>query len=295
MLYASQDGPTHGRIPDEWALTFERLDEPTEQETAELRETVARMDATYISSGVYRPEDVTRGRFGPEGWSLDLPEIEPIDREEEDRKAAQRQAEMMAAMGGGREGEPDDGDESESQDRADAASDGVFVVVPAPAPPRTLLDAVERALGQRIEPPGVEPHITVLYVGDGIRPRFELAEVVATVTDEAADVHPSPLGRGSVVAFPPGPRGVPVVIEFGDAWNLGSIHERLLRRLAHRITAKQRRTFRAHLTLGYAPVPLTPETQAALLAVDASSVLVPVSELRVHAGGRVVASVAVGA
>jgi phage-related protein (TIGR01555 family) len=82
VLYASQDGPTGGVTPPEWALTFERLDEPTEQQVAELQGTVATTDLAYIGAGVYRAEDVRARRFGAEGWTLDMGEVPPPPVEE---------------------------------------------------------------------------------------------------------------------------------------------------------------------------------------------------------------------
>ena len=296
VLYASQDGPTSGVIPNEWALEFAPLNEPTAQETALLRDTIARTDATYISAGVYRASDVAVSRFGPEGYSTDMLEVEPIDEEEEARKALEQQQAMMTAMGNP-EADPEADPESEDEpatDRADASDDSVCVLMPAPDPGTSLREAVERALGQRLRVPTEPPHITVLYVGKGIRPRFELAEVVATVTDEARQASTAPVAGGEIRTFPPGDDGVPVVIEFKQAYGLEDLNGRLLRRLAHRITARQHPMYRAHITIGYVPAMPSPEAMAALLAIDVSALRVAVGAVEVWSGGKRVASIAVG-
>ena len=41
VIYNSQDGPTGGRVPPEWAITFHPLDEPSQKEVAEVRKLVA--------------------------------------------------------------------------------------------------------------------------------------------------------------------------------------------------------------------------------------------------------------
>jgi phage-related protein (TIGR01555 family) len=79
MVYRSQDGPTGGREPEGWTLEFAPLDEPTAAEKAALRKTVAETDQIYVNAGVLAPEDITAGRFGEEGWNLDLPAVEPPD------------------------------------------------------------------------------------------------------------------------------------------------------------------------------------------------------------------------
>lgn len=88
VVYAAQDGPTNGQIPDEWAVEFLPLDEPSAKETAELRKLVADIDHIYITDGVYGPEAVAEGRFGEDGWQLDLPEVEVPDADEEAAIAA---------------------------------------------------------------------------------------------------------------------------------------------------------------------------------------------------------------
>ena len=55
--------------------------------------------------------------------------------------------------------------------------------------------------------------------------------------------------------FPEGPKGAPVVMEYGNGWDLDQLHVKLLRSLAHLITAKQFPSFRSHATIGYVEDP----------------------------------------
>lgn len=290
VVTAAQDGPTGGRVPDELGLAFAPLNEPDEDAMAKTRKTVAETDAIYIQAGVYGPEHVAEHRVTEEGWVMDLPPP-PVPDPEDDEAAIERARKLLEAAGGGGAGAA--GDEGDDADpRADADGAGCVVIVPAAPLPADLTSAVAAALGSPPLPSGTEPHVTVLYVGEDLPPEA-VSEVVTVTTSEASELEVYPLGGGQLRAFPAGPRGVPIVIELQDAWGLEQLHHRLLRRLAHRVTARQHRRFRAHLTIGYVPE-LSPDAATKLLAVDASAVRVPVLELRVRAGGQTVATVAVG-
>lgn len=289
VVYAAQDGPTGGVTPDEWEVTFTPLNAPTEQELANLRKTTAETDSIYITAGVLSPEDVTLGRFGEDGWNLDLPPVKPIDPIEQ----AEIQAETMRIMA---EASPDpeadpDAEPEEDDPRADAIDpDSVSILVPAADP--GLRGAVASAIGQALTTES-EPHVTILYLGRGHGQR-KIAEIIRVVREEAARAETGTLMQGTIRSFPPGPDGTPIVVEFSDTWAVSSLHDRLLQRLAHLVRAKQHRTYRPHLTVGYARAPLSPEATTALLGVSAAEVRVGVSELRVQVGGQVVASVPVG-
>jgi phage-related protein (TIGR01555 family) len=407
VLYASQDGPTKGQTPDEWALTFAPLDEPTAQQVAELRKTIAETDQINITAGVYTAADVTRSRFGAEGYSSDLdpvtvPEatvfeaalhargglatipalisagviepataadllgLPPPPEPDPAEEAAIAAAQAHLAAGGANPPPADpasepapgappghtsvrahirklrqqiatlqqdgirlDDYEIEHQGSAyvvvkkatgkavpggshptkakaeahmaalyaamahgDAAADSVVVLIPAADP--GLRAAVEAAIGQRLTVEE-DPHVTVLYVGTGLAPDA-VQEVVEEVGEAVEALDPGPmLAWPTLRAFPPGPDGTPIVLEFSDAYAVAGLNATLLRALAHRISARQFPTFRAHLTVGYASAPLTPEAEAALLDVPLvpdgtapGGPRVPVGEVQVRVGDRVV-------
>jgi phage-related protein (TIGR01555 family) len=282
VVYAAQDGPTAGTEPESWELEFEPLEVPTEKEQLEVRKLAADIDAIYLTQGVMTPEDVARGRFGPDGWQVDVTEVTPASEDEPTPE------EIAAAVAAAAVGE---GEEAEAP-KADAATpgDGVCVMVPVA---RSVWEAA-RALvpaDVALEAPD-EPHVTVLYVGKDLPPDA-LDEVVAEVRASAAAAEPHRLGHPRLVAFPAGPDGTPIVVEL-DAWELESVHNRLLRALAHRVTAKQFPRFRAHMTIGYA-AEMSAEARAALLGVAVpEGWAVPVAEVVVMAGQREAARVVLG-
>ena len=336
ILYAAQDGPTRGEIPDpaERALVFAPLDEPSETVKADIRLKVAQADQINVASGIYTPADVARARFGAEGWAFELDPVTPPDAEHQGLGAELRGRGGLAAIPGlisagvlteataakllGLPPPPDpdpaeeaaiaaaaahlagtatgappgEGDPAAATPPAgstrtakDAADDSVWVGIPAPD--LGLRAAVERAIGQTLTVED-DPHVTVLYLGTGLD-----AEAVAEVLEEvgeaveamdAAALLASPVVR----AFPPGPYGVPIVVEWVDTWTVQRLNDTLLRALAHVTTARQFPTFRAHTTIGYAPEPLSPEAQAALVAIPIDPALrIPVGSVEVRQGDRV--------
>lgn len=300
-LFASQDGPTGGVVPSEWSLEYAPLDEPSAQEVADLRKSVAEMDVAMIGAGVYQPSDVARSRF-QEAWSLEMLPVEIPDEDElleakmEGARLAMEAAEQAPEEDAeGEEPEVPPSDEEELQEdgyRADAG-DGTVVVVPAAEPPPELVRQVEQAIGQPLRRPSNPSHITVLYLGEGL-PDEAVSEVVGAVQAEAMEVVPTSLRLPAMRAFPHGPDGTPVVVELEDAYGLSYLNERLLRRLAHVVTARQHRRYRAHLTLGYAAEPLSAEALTKLSELKAGELVVPVVVLEVRTAGGPVAQVQVG-
>jgi phage-related protein (TIGR01555 family) len=123
VVYAQQDGPTKGVTPDEWEVSFTPLDTPTEEEIAALRHQVAQTDAILISSGIVAPEDVTRSRFGEDGWQFELEPVEVPDPIEEAEIEAERMKVLReaGALPGGPavEGEEDPEADPEEDDEED--------------------------------------------------------------------------------------------------------------------------------------------------------------------------------
>lgn len=90
VILGATNGPTDGKIPPRWSIVFNALEEPTEHQQAALRKTTAETDALYLDRGVIDPAQVAEGRFGRDGWRLDLPalELEELDIPEADVPAA---------------------------------------------------------------------------------------------------------------------------------------------------------------------------------------------------------------
>jgi phage-related protein (TIGR01555 family) len=292
VIYSAQDGPTRGKVPKRWAISFHPLDEPSQKDLADVRERMARVDQIYVGLGAYTVREVVERRLGRDGFVLDMPNLPIPDPDAMAEQAIERAERMRQALEGG--GDPGAGGDPEEGEREDwlhlDAEGSCWVMVPAADP--GLRAAVEAAIGQRLEVED-DPHTTVLYLGESL-PDEAVAEVVEVTTEEAASAEPHILQHGTLRAFPPGPGGVPIVIEFEDGWGLERLNGRLLRRLAHRVTARQHKRFRCHITVGYAPEPLSPEAQTKLLGVDVSAIRVPVAQLQVLNAGAVVTIVQVG-
>lgn len=99
MILAAKDGPTRGKVPDNWNITFPPIREMTEEQTAKLRGAVATTDKIYADMGAITPAEVALSRFGRKGWSMDT----KIDL---DVREAEAEADRDAAMNPEPEPEP---------------------------------------------------------------------------------------------------------------------------------------------------------------------------------------------
>lgn len=86
ILIAAKEGPFKGKAPDQWAIDFVPLEEPSEKEIAEQRNLEAQTEERLINLGVVSPEEV-RGRYINDPncpWPLDattMPEVDPAGDE----------------------------------------------------------------------------------------------------------------------------------------------------------------------------------------------------------------------
>lgn len=71
ILMLAKDGPTGGKVPENWSVIFPSLWEPTQKEETEIRKNMAETDTKYITEGVLLPEEVTLSRFGGAGYSIE--------------------------------------------------------------------------------------------------------------------------------------------------------------------------------------------------------------------------------
>lgn len=316
IVGAAQDGPTSGAGLEERTVTFAPLDEPDTASEAATRKVVAETDQIYVGMGVYTAATIAERRFGAGSYSFEIGEVPPVVDVATDAKPYQDvalpaliQAAIIGPSGArtllgvGEELAPTPEELAALQaanavggagPRADSAPDSVTVQIPAAD--TGIRARVEAAIGQALTVED-DPHVTVLYLGDGLSPEA-VAEVVAVVRTEVAAMDPSALLEFPTLrAFPPGADGTPIVVEYGDGYAVQALNERLLRALAHRVSARQFPRYRPHCTVGYAPAPLTPEAQAALLGIDttvddgsdaaALSLRIPVGSIEVRVGDRV--------
>jgi hypothetical protein len=71
ILLASREGPTKGKVPDEWSIAFPPLEEMDDNERADIRLKTAQADHIYVEDEVLVPEEVATSRFRPEGFSTE--------------------------------------------------------------------------------------------------------------------------------------------------------------------------------------------------------------------------------
>lgn len=83
LVYASAEGPTSGKEPEEWSVVWNKIAQPSEKEVAELRKIVADTDKIYVDAGVLSPMEVAESRFGQGGWQMDTALIEGTERDED--------------------------------------------------------------------------------------------------------------------------------------------------------------------------------------------------------------------
>jgi uncharacterized protein len=99
MLFAAEDGPTGGSVPDKWSFKWGHLWQPTEQEQAQARYLVAQADQIYIAAGVLIAEEVARSRFGGDEYSAET-QLDADIRDSHDDQVemeAEQEAEMHQA------------------------------------------------------------------------------------------------------------------------------------------------------------------------------------------------------
>lgn len=292
ILYWSEQGA----VPDEWSLEFPPLGDISEKERAEIRLLTVQADTVEQLDGVLTTEE-RRGRYqGGGGFAFDL---QPV---EESAAAAptvdpQREAEveaMVRQIMAERAGQPPAKPAApDGTPRGDAMEGAVWIGAYLPEPSRvawsTARAAVEAAIGP-MEDPGDAPHVTVLYMGavapEALDEVVELARsVVERHTPQEAEAE-----RARTFAPSAGSDGKwPVVLDVGGAWGLCWIHEQLLRRLAHLVTARQHPTYHAHMTLGYA-VNLTPEQQKAIGELELEEMEWLIGGLEVRYGSKTIAT-----
>jgi phage-related protein (TIGR01555 family) len=71
LVMLSKRGPTKGVEPDNWAVQFRPLWQPSEQEQAVTRQTMAAADQVYLANGVLSADEVRKARFGGDRYSVE--------------------------------------------------------------------------------------------------------------------------------------------------------------------------------------------------------------------------------
>ena len=79
LIFAAKAGPTKGIEPDNWALKFPALWQPTAKEQAETRKIVAETDAINYDMGLVTSEELRNARFGGEEYSAETEIDDTLD------------------------------------------------------------------------------------------------------------------------------------------------------------------------------------------------------------------------
>jgi len=244
-------------LPKEWSIDFLPLGDLSEKEQADIRLVHTQADAAAIMDGVLTPDEIRKQRYAqPGGYRHSMQPVEddpkpartPTPDDPAAEEAARRMIEEQIAA-------------QQAQDRADASEDSLCLLVPVPqagieehAEWRRKAEAIVGPLAHD-EP----PHVTVLYLGD-VDPARD-GEVEALARPIAETMSPQRMATSGLQVL-----GTAAVLEH-DGWTLRELNEKLLRALAHMVSAKQFPGYRAHETLGYSET-MRPEDVGRLLELQ---------------------------
>jgi len=99
LIMLAKNGPTSGKLPDEWSIAYRPVRRPKPKEEAEVAKLIAETDASNIDKGVY-PAEAAAFRYGPQGAGhvvLDAVELE--ERLERRRELAMQPPKDNAELG----------------------------------------------------------------------------------------------------------------------------------------------------------------------------------------------------
>ena len=110
-IMLSKEGPTSGKLPESWRISFNPLFELNEREMADVRARVAAVDGRYIQLGVLSPKEVADARYGGSEWSMELTLDPSVIRE-------------LPAQGGGKLAVPPGGRDPMNEENGTLPMDG---------------------------------------------------------------------------------------------------------------------------------------------------------------------------
>ena len=95
LILKSKEGPTRGVPPENWSVHFPSIFVETDKEKADLRLTMAQVDAQYIQLGVLNPIEVRQSRWGETEYSLETSLNEQVSNQLEASANAQFETQML--------------------------------------------------------------------------------------------------------------------------------------------------------------------------------------------------------
>jgi len=84
LQFLAKQGPTNGKIPEDWEWFFNPLWQPTQKELAEVRELMSKADFNYWKTGALSGAQIAEQRFSGEEYSLET-YVDPKDIEEQEK------------------------------------------------------------------------------------------------------------------------------------------------------------------------------------------------------------------
>ena len=95
LILKSKEGPTKGIPPENWSVHFPSVFVETDKEKADLRLTMAQVDAQYIQLGVLNPIEVRESRWGETEYQLETSLNEQVSNQLEASANAQFETQML--------------------------------------------------------------------------------------------------------------------------------------------------------------------------------------------------------
>lgn len=141
-IFAAKEGPTRGRIPENWSIHFPSVFTQTEGEKAAERLQVAQIDAQYVNLGVLNALEVRMSRFGGTEYSSET-QLNEVVTEQMAMQADQAFEQAMAppvadapppeegAEGAAQETPPEDGEVPAAEDSQQAQPPDAEAQAPA--------------------------------------------------------------------------------------------------------------------------------------------------------------------
>jgi len=82
IVQSAKQGPTSGKLLKSWSYSWNKLNEPTEKQVAEVRKLVADADNIYFNIGALSSTEIAESRFGGDEYSMET-NIDMDAREEQ--------------------------------------------------------------------------------------------------------------------------------------------------------------------------------------------------------------------
>jgi phage-related protein (TIGR01555 family) len=100
LIWLAKDGPTKGKIPEDWGFKFDSLEKDTDQTVMQARQLAAQAYSTYVQMGALLPEEVRQSQFGGAEYSFEINLDEKLWDKKQKEQEDQAQQAQQAQYGG---------------------------------------------------------------------------------------------------------------------------------------------------------------------------------------------------